>query len=73
MKNREIAVIWMADILARLYDAWPEETTLKMKDTIDGTRITCEKDAKVWSNLGQWLEEEGIIRKVAGEVGATLC
>jgi hypothetical protein len=66
MKNREIAQIWMAEILARLYDAWPEQTTLKVKDTIDVTGITCEKNEKLWSDLGQWLEAEDLIRRATG-------
>jgi hypothetical protein len=62
LTNREIGLVWMADILARLYDTWPGLVTLELQDTVAATGVQPANEEaahELWFNLGQWLEAEG--------------
>jgi hypothetical protein len=71
--NREIGLIWMADILGRLYESWPRKITLELHDTIEATDVQpCgieDAASELWFDLGSWLEAEGIIRAGEGVLG----
>jgi len=73
MTNREIGLVWMAYILAQLYDNWPGKVIIEMSEAIEatGTQPEGPEDvtAELWRDLGQWLEDEGIIRKGSGAIG----
>jgi len=65
MNNREISEVWMADILSRLYDTWPQQVTMDIAATVDATKVAPEGQReilKVWSDLWRWLNAEGIVR-----------
>ena len=72
MTNREIGLVWTADILGRLFELWPRKTNLEPEPTIDSTGVSAELEDeafKLWHELGEWLENEGIIRKERGFIG----
>ena len=63
MTNREVGLIWMADVLTRLHDAWPERLTLYMKQTITDTGVKpSSRYDKLWCDLWLWLVDEGLVR-----------
>jgi hypothetical protein len=37
MTNREIGLVWMAYILARLYDTWPGKVTIEVVEAVEAT------------------------------------
>jgi hypothetical protein len=39
MTNREVGLIWMADVLARLYEAWPARVELELHETMKSTGV----------------------------------
>jgi hypothetical protein len=72
MTNREIALVWMADVLGRLYDTWPGQVTLDPYVTIEETGVTPDgqfETIKLWTDLFTWLEREGMIHKIQRDLG----
>jgi hypothetical protein len=67
MTNRELGLVWMAAVLARLYDTGPKPAIISPDETIEGTGATLEGDPQearqIGHGLGQWLEAEGIVRR----------
>jgi hypothetical protein len=75
MTNREIALVWMADVLGRLYDTRPEQVALDPYVTINETGVTPEgqlETIKLWVDLFTWLECEGVIHKPQKDLGSVI-
>jgi hypothetical protein len=65
MNNRELGLIWMADILSRLYETWPQQIFIEPWPTISATGVTPEGPHNMvilWDDLWVWLYEEGVVR-----------
>lgn len=64
MTNHDVALAWMADVVTRLHEAWPERITLTLDQTLEATamRPPANREEKLWADLWLWLVEEGLVR-----------
>jgi hypothetical protein len=64
MTNHDVALLWMADVVNRLHEAWPERTSLTLAQTLEATNASppANKQEKLWCDLWLWLVEEGLVR-----------
>ena len=73
MTNREIGLVWMADILGRLFELWPRKTNLEPEPTIHSTGVSAESEDELSSygtNLASgWRTKALFARNGASSVG----
>ena len=63
MTNHEVTLLWMANILARLGEAWPARISLTLQGTLDATDAhPTIPPQKLWCDLWLWLLEERLVR-----------